>query len=132
MLPRLRSALALDRDELALSVRAIGLLVAARIRIAISGFPSLRRALEAAPAGRRRGDGFPAAVRRAISRAARTVPGSRCLPQAVVAYRLLRAGGHPAELTLGVRKDQAVPNGLDAHAWVSSGTTVCHRRFRRF
>lgn len=43
---------------------------------------------------------------------------------AVVAFRLLRSGGHPAELALGVRKSADAPKAVDAHAWVLSGAIV--------
>lgn len=101
-------------------MRAIALLTTTRVQLVTSGFPRLMAALEQAPVGHRRDDAFPAAVRRAVSRASRTVPGSRCLAQAITAYRLLCLGGHPAELTLGVRKDATGPDAFGAHAWVYS------------
>lgn len=65
------------------------------------------------------------AVRRAIERASRSLPGCTCLVQSVAAARLLRAEGLPAELTIGVARGHAgVRSGLDAHAWVTSGDVV--------
>ena len=123
-LRRLRSALALDRDELLLSLQAIGDLVVARVAIATLGFARIRGALESTRPGRPRTSGYPMAVRRAVARAARTVPGSRCLPQAIVAFRLLRRGAHPAEFTLGVRRRDGAGAPLHAHAWVRSGALI--------
>lgn len=48
----------------------------------------------------------------------RLFPRNPCLTQAVVVQRLLRRRGIPAELRIGVRKEQGVT--LEAHAWVES------------
>ena len=123
LLRRLRSAAELSADELWLSVRAIGWLAIARVTLATLGFPRVRRALDARPSPNDRSETSPAAVRRAVMRAARTLPGSDCLPQAVAAYALLRGAGQPAELTIGVRRGaERAPGPLDAHAWVHSGS----------
>jgi hypothetical protein len=61
-------------------------------------------------------------VRRAVDRAARTIPGSKCLAQAVVATRLLRAGGVPGDLTIGVARGGAPT--FEAHAWARSGDLI--------
>ena len=68
---------------------------------------------------RREGDRWPAAVRAAVERAARTVPWSTCLVRALVAEWLLRDGGHACRLSLGV--SPVCADALDAHAWVESG-----------
>lgn len=65
-------------------------------------------------------DGWPLAVRRAVQRAARTFPGSRCLARALAAEKLLREGGHETTLTIGVAKGDPGSPPLDAHAWVES------------
>lgn len=64
-------------------------------------------------------------MRRAVQRAARALPGSSCLAQTLAAMALLRAGGAPALVTIGV-STQAPDGGpgLDAHAWVHSGDTL--------
>ena len=70
---------------------------------------------------------WPRAVRRAGQRAARTLPGSSCLARSLVAELLLRRGGHPATLRIGVAALPvaevvgAARADLDAHAWVESG-----------
>jgi hypothetical protein len=53
-----------------------------------------------------------------VAAAARFVPRSTCLIQAVAAHRLLRRGGSPAVLCLGVLRDPGA--GFHAHAWVES------------
>jgi len=61
---------------------------------------------------------------RAVERAARLLPGtSTCLARALVAQRLLRCAGVPAELRLGVARDGSAA-GLAAHAWVVHGDRV--------
>jgi hypothetical protein len=63
----------------------------------------------------------PADVRRAMQRASRTVPGSSCLAQSLVAERLLREAGQPVLFTVGVADaGTAESMTLDAHAWVES------------
>ena len=57
-------------------------------------------------------------VRWAMSRAQRVVPGATCLPQALAAEALLKRGGLPADLRIGVMKDAS--GKLLAHAWVES------------
>ena len=124
LLRRLRNASKLGGAELRLSLRAIVWLAVARVALPVLGFPRIRRWLDTIQPAPAAGADVPTAVRRAVNRAARTIPGSDCLPQAVVAYGLLRASGAPAALTIGVRRDVRGPGPLDAHAWVSSGTLV--------
>ena len=76
------------------------------------------------PADARSGGEWPRAVRRAVLRASRSLPGSTCLAQSLVAERLLRRGGSHALLTIGVApadSANAPRVTLDAHAWVESG-----------
>ena len=59
----------------------------------------------------------------AISIAARYVPGSKCLVQAIAGRQLLAKYGFPSEIHIGVLKDSR--NWLSAHAWVEAeGKTV--------
>ena len=58
------------------------------------------------------------AVRRALSRAARTFPSAPCLPQALAAEWLLRAQGVAAVLRIGVAPAAGDGRPIDAHAWV--------------
>ena len=120
ILRRVRSFVALDAAERRLALRAIFWLARTRVALLVAPFAVLRRRMDAI-----RPDGStatPAAVRRAVQRAARTLPGSSCLAQSVAAEALLRATGQPALLTIGVsgaRTSAVAP--LDAHAWVMSG-----------
>jgi hypothetical protein len=125
MTSRLASFLALDPADRVLAVRAIGLTVLFRVALRVAPFPTVRafadRRLARAP-GRRAPERWPLAVRAAVKRAERTVPASTCLVLALVAEWLLRDGGHPCRLTVGVAPDGAT--ALDAHAWVESGSCL--------
>ena len=52
----------------------------------------------------------------AVTLAGRYVPGATCLVQALVAERLLKRAGHPAQMRIGVSNQPA----FRAHAWVES------------
>lgn len=54
----------------------------------------------------------------AIRRAARWVPGSRCLDQALACWTFAQHRGLPVKLHLGIRRQ---PHGTTAHAWISVG-----------
>jgi hypothetical protein len=120
ILRRVRSFGALSGDERKLAVAAIFWLAATRLALLVFPFAAIRRRVDAIhPDGR---PATPLDVRRAVQRAARTLPGSSCLAQAMTAEVLLRARGLPARLTIGVsgaRTSAVAP--LDAHAWVMSG-----------
>lgn len=124
-LKRLRSFARLPRGERWLALRAMGWLAVARVGLHVLPFRRLHGfiAPPSLPCVPPRVE-WPRAVRRALSRASRTLPGSSCLAQSLVAERLLVQGGHPAQLSIGVSRD-AGPSGarvdLDAHAWVESG-----------
>lgn len=123
-LTRLRSFARLPAGEKRLALRAIALLAATRAALRILPFDRVR-ALTAGPTrvAAVHPAGLPRAVRRAVIRATRSLPGSSCLAQSLVAERLLREGGHEARLTIGVA-GPGEPRGarfaLDAHAWVES------------
>ncbi|MBX9928020.1 MAG: lasso peptide biosynthesis B2 protein [Gemmatimonadaceae bacterium] len=119
---RLRNFVALDAGARALAWRALLWTALLRVAVAVVRFARLRRWAEATTP--RPGANYDArAVRRAVLRAQRLLPGTRCLVAALVAERLLRQGALPARVTIGVAK--AGPT-LDAHAWVESGdVTVC-------
>ncbi len=128
---RLRTAVALPRAERALALRAILTLVRVRVTMRLFGFPRVKQWVDDTSARRGRAPGSAHDVRRAMERAARTVPGSTCLPRAIAATRLLREAGLPAEFTIGVAAtttlDAAVAAEsppLDAHAWVQSGDVI--------
>ncbi len=122
---RLRSLSRLDGEERALTIRAHIWLPLARVALRLVPFTVVRRFVEArrAPAVRR-GSDWPAAVRRSMVRAGRSLPGSSCLARSLAAEVLLRLGGHPARLTIGVASGGASGVPLDAHAWVESGGIV--------
>ncbi|HVZ48212.1 MAG TPA: lasso peptide biosynthesis B2 protein [Gemmatimonadaceae bacterium] len=122
MLHRIRTAAALPRTEFQLTLRAIGALAAARVLIALVGFRRLRGFVGVAPPRARPDAAYARMVRRAVDRAARTIPGSKCLAQALVATRLRRAGGVPGDLTIGVVK--AGTATFEAHAWARSGDMI--------
>ncbi len=60
---------------------------------------------------------YARAVRRAVGRAARTIPGSACLAQALTAEVLLRRAGRTVRASIGVSCEG---RPLEAHAWVES------------
>jgi hypothetical protein len=67
--------------------------------------------------GGRRVRGCPTdSIRWAVLAAARRVPGTRCLPRALVLQALLREAGLAPDLRIGVTRDAG--GGLTAHAWV--------------
>ena len=132
LISRLRTALSLSGAERILAVRAAIGLVGARCALAVFGFPRVERSLESVRVRHRREPAFAREVRRAVQRGARTIPGSTCVPQAIVATRMLRQAGLPATLTIGVARGPSVRSivvaephrALDAHAWVQSGELV--------
>jgi hypothetical protein len=124
-LTRLRSFGRLPREEQWLAVRALGSLVVVRAGLALFPFTRLRAMLGGAA---RRNvaprSEWPLMVRRAVRRASRSLPGTSCLAQSLVAERMLRAGGCEARLSVGVATPSiagAPRASLNAHAWVESG-----------
>jgi hypothetical protein len=116
---RLRSLLKLPAAEQGRAVWAVALLTLVRVVLPWMPFQRVRSMLRAEPLSRLFIPASDAAaVRRAVLRAARTVPGSACLAQALVAEHLLRSAGHAADLHIGVRRDDSTT--LLAHAWVTS------------
>jgi hypothetical protein len=110
-------------------VRALVLLVAARIALLALPFPTMlgfaaRPHRRAAPARQRRLDDMLWAVEAVGNR---LFPRNPCLVQALVVQRLFRSAGLPAELRIGVRRDATA--GIAAHAWVESdGAVVIGRK----
>ena len=114
----------LPAPERILALRAVGALVRARVDTWWMSLPRLRRSLGTHAAGRPERS-RALAVKRAVARAARSVPMSTCLVQAIAALRMLRAEGLPGELTIGVAPTgSGVLERIDAHAWVVSGDVV--------
>ena len=57
----------------------------------------------------------------AVAVASVYIPFASCLPQALAAQALLLRHGYPADLRIGVARDQG---RLEAHAWVESGGQI--------
>jgi hypothetical protein len=120
--------MALDAAERSLAMRALLRLAVFRLVLPVVPFHRIRRyidtrPLRAAPANSRN---TALAVRRAMSRAARTLPACSCLAQALAAELLLRELGAVATLSIGVAEPGQAADSpkLDAHAWVVSGGLV--------
>jgi hypothetical protein len=121
-LRRLRSLAALDAPERRLALGAVWRLAAVSILLRWVPFARLRAFIERRERIAGREAVSPHSVRRAVSRAERTIPRSSCLARALVGEWLLRSGGQEARLTIGVAAGPGAM--LDAHAWVESGGVV--------
>lgn len=119
MLRRVRKLSTLPSGERALALQALGTLSVVRLILWMLPFRQVRALVErlAATAAATPDLAFARAVRRAVDRAARTVAGSDCLPQALTAEVMLRRAGLPARVSIGVASDGQL---LSAHAWVES------------
>ena len=101
--------------NLALAVRIW--LIYLRVVLLLRSRP-MHRVIErlGSPAGAAKGPDVAIHYSRAIHRALRLgEKRPRCLPSALVLYRLLKAGHVPAELVIGL---PATPTSPIAHAWV--------------
>lgn len=107
--------------EQRLLLRAVMWLALAGLLVRLLPFSRVKKMIAAAgPApgssARRR---YPAErMAWAVAAAGRRVPGTTCLVQALVAERMLRQEGYPAELRIGVAAGQRAV--LHAHAWIES------------
>ncbi|SRR6266705_3176856 len=110
---------AVDRSLL---VRSVLLLGAARLALWLLPLRVVRRLLARTARPTSDAAATPDRIAWAISVARRVVPRATCLPQAVTAEALLRWGGRPVELRIGVIKTDH--GSLVAHAWVESGGRV--------
>lgn len=122
MLKRLTSLARLSAREQWFALRALGTLAGVRVALRLLPFGRLRALIDhvagAAPVPPAPPDpGVARAVRRAVNRAARTIPGSVCLAQALTAELLLRRDGQATRVSIGVALDG---KPLAAHAWVES------------
>ncbi len=104
-------------------MRALLRLTTMRGMLRFAPFDRVRRFIDSRPRGATPSDARAAAltVRRAMSRAERSLPGSTCLARSLAAEWLLREQGLGAKLSIGVAT--AAPGAelpLDAHAWVES------------
>lgn len=114
---RLRRFLHLPPNERRLVLAALCCVAGARLAVSLLTFPALCRLLDHQHP-RRSPAHAPERIAWAVAAAARFIPRSTCLTQAVAAHWLLRRGGSPAVLCLGVLRDPGA--GFHAHAWVES------------
>jgi len=120
---RLRSLAALPASERGLALRATGILAFVRLALWLLPFAWVRALVDrlgGASAVQAEED-FARAVRRAVDRGARSIPGSACLAQALTAELMLRRAGRPVRVSIGVAPDG---HPLDAHAWAESAGIV--------
>ena len=103
----------------ALLAEALLLLLIVRVALHLVPFSTLRKRLdrravvEDRPVDR---------VAWAVGAAARRVPGTTCLAEALVAHNMLRRHGHAPVLRIGVREGDSSP--ITAHAWVECDGAV--------
>lgn len=123
---RLRRFFTLPRREQLLLVLA--LLALAGVRVALRCLPLDRvQGGLAALAGRfgrflPQPPPPPTRIAEAIRLAARYLPGSTCLPQALAAHFLLSLYGHAARFHIGVARRE--DGRFEAHAWVADDSGV--------
>lgn len=116
---RVRRFLALPSDDRRRFVSA--LLAVGLARLGVSLFPFRRlRALALRLARPPQGSPQPtpgeaSRIGWAVESSSRFVPGTRCLTRALAGEALLVRRGHPAQLRLGVAKEDGA---VHAHAWV--------------
>lgn len=119
MLRRAGKLTTLPSGERALALQALGTLSVVRLLLWVLPFRHVRAVVDrwaSAPTGET-DLAIARAVRRAVDRAARTITGSDCLPQALTAELMLRRAGLPARVSIGVASNGKL---LSAHAWVES------------
>lgn len=102
--------------ERGLLLRGYFLTVIATILLRVLPFEFIRRLILLTKPRKVRGVFAFNSIERAVQAAGRRVPGARCLERSLVAQHLLLRAGYPAQLMLGVAKDEN--ESLHAHAWV--------------
>lgn len=119
MLHRARRFFTLPTGERALALQALTTLSVVRLILWLLPFRQVRAIVDgwAGSATAQPDPAFARAVRRAVDRAARSIPGSDCLPQALTAELMLRRAGLPTLVSIGVTSDGRL---LSAHAWTES------------
>lgn len=101
----------LSAGDWALFVGALALLIRVRLALPFLSLDRLRAWACRPGYGSRR----VTRIAWAVEAAARRLPGTTCLPMALVAQRLLSSSGHRGELHVGVTRAGAK---FAAHAWV--------------
>ena len=113
--------LALDLDERMLFIEVSILLISVKFCLKLVSFRKLLGAIERFSSSpkviKQRDSAYAEKIARAVTRSGRYFLGKNtCLPQALVAYLLIRRRSQSVELKIGVRKgDEGI---LRAHAWV--------------
>jgi hypothetical protein len=104
------------KDQL-IVVAGAGALCLAHLLVRLVPYRVWARALSPSSRHRSLAHISPHSIGRAVTRAARVIPRSRCLVQAIAAQLLLRLAGQRSYVRIGVAKPL---NGeLRAHAWVT-------------
>lgn len=113
---RLKRFLQLPRQERALVFQAVLATFVIRLSLAWLPLQTVQRLAVSIPSC---GNEPPSAQRIvcAVQSAARFIPGSTCLVQALAAQALLIQHGYRPSLTIGVMKNEC--EGFEAHAWVT-------------
>jgi len=110
----------LSSDDRWLLLRALATVSKAWVAVRVLPASAVMRKISADIAPSARSE--PQTINRvvwAIAVAARYIPGSKCLVQALAGRELLAGYGFSSTIHLGVAKDSR--NWLNAHAWVESG-----------
>lgn len=103
-------------ERYGLALHALVTLAAVRVVLSFQSYKVARRAFKKwATPGRLRIGTDPWTIRYYIRRAARFVPGARCLAQALAADIVLRQAGHDPIVRIGVVQRHGL---IEAHAWV--------------
>jgi len=120
----LRKVFKLSRDERWLLLRAFAAVASASISVRLLPASAVLSKISAGiPLSSRPKPQTTGRIAWGIAVAARYIPGSKCLVQAIAGRNLLASYGFPSEIHIGVAKDYK--NWLNAHAWVKAeGKTV--------
>ncbi len=113
----LRKLLQLSNDDRWLLLRAFAVVASASLAVRL--LPAsivLKRLAEDVPLPRQHQRRSAERVAWAVAAAARYIPGSKCLVQAIAGRSLLAKYGIDSQIRIGVAKDSK--NWLSAHAWV--------------
>lgn len=106
----------LDRGQRTLALRALAWIPLARCALRLLPFGRVRGLFGWLARGHLLTGCSAEEIRWAVLGASWRLPGTRCLPRALVMQTLLRRAGIPAELRIGVAR--APGEEFAAHAWV--------------
>jgi len=120
----LGKVLKLSSDDRWLLLRAVAAVSRAWISVRLLPASAVLKAISAEiPLRSRRQPQTTGRIAWAVTVAARYIPGSKCLVQAIAGRNLLASFGFSSQIHIGVAKDSK--NWLSAHAWVEvQGKTV--------